>query len=121
MLFVKDFARMKSFYSGMLQAEPVNTEWTDRYACFELGGAEFALHAIPEEYARGVELTSPPKVREQNPVKVIFEVQDVPAERARLDSMGATMLTRAWEDPKESCEGADPEGNIFQITRSNAE
>jgi len=26
------------------------------------------------------------------------------------------MLNRPWQNPEESCEGIDPEGNIFQIS-----
>jgi len=115
MLFVKDFVRMRDFYGSMLGVKPVNTEWTDRWALFDIGGAEFALHAIPQEYARSIQLSSPPKPSEQNPVKLIFWVEDVPAERARLEAMGVPMLQREWQNPCESCDAVDPEGNVFQI------
>jgi len=32
--------------------------------------------------------------------------------------MGVTMLQRPWQNPVESCDGVDPEGNVFQIARS---
>jgi catechol 2,3-dioxygenase-like lactoylglutathione lyase family enzyme len=52
MIYVKDFDRMKGFYRQMLNAEPVNTEWTDSWALFDTGGTRFALHAIPAEISR---------------------------------------------------------------------
>jgi predicted enzyme related to lactoylglutathione lyase len=116
MLYVKDFPRMKEFYGTMLRASPVNIEWTDTWALFDFGGAGFALHAIPEEYARNIQLSSPPKPRETGAVKLIFKVEDLPVERARLEAMGVQMLQRPWQNPAESCEGIDPEGNVFQIT-----
>jgi len=117
-LFVKDFPRMRDFYGGMLQARPVNQEWTESYALFVLKGGRFVLHAIPDEYAREIKIASPPQTRDRNPVKVIFAVEDVSSERSRLEAMGVTMLQRSWENPAESCDGVDPEGNVFQITRS---
>jgi predicted enzyme related to lactoylglutathione lyase len=49
-------------------------------------------------------------------VKLIFAVDDVPAERNRLEAMGIALLQRPWQKPSEACEGIDPEGNIFQIS-----
>jgi hypothetical protein len=100
----------------MLSAEPVNTEWTDSWALFDTGGARFALHAIPAEIARNMEISSPPQWRETSPVKLIFAVDNVPAERNRLEAMGVTILRRPWQNAAEECEGVDPEGNIFQIS-----
>lgn len=114
MLFVKDFARMKDFYRDMLQAEPLKSEWPDSWAMFDLGGASLSLHKIPEEYARNIN-PSAASPRETNPIKLIFRVDDVAAERARLEGMGIRMLPRPWQNPAESCDAVDPEGNVFQI------
>lgn len=106
---------MKEFYTKMLRANPVNTEWTDSWAYFDMG---FALHAIPEEHKGNGDTLSAPQAREKC-VKLIFTVEDVPAERARLEAMGITMLPRPWQQPAESCDGVDPEGNVFQIVAAN--
>ena len=116
MIYVKDFRRMTEFYSELLGSKPINKEWTDSWAEFDAGGARFALHAIPTEIAQGIEISSPPKPRERGSIKLIFRVEDVRPERARLESLGITMLNRPWQNPEESCEGVDPEGNIFQIS-----
>jgi len=102
---------MKAFYSEILGGEPVNEKWTDAWAEFDAGGARFALHAIPPDIANGIQISSPPKAREKGPVKLVFEVPDVEAERARLESMGVTMVQRPWG----AWDGIDPEGNIFGI------
>jgi predicted enzyme related to lactoylglutathione lyase len=109
MLYVKDFARMRAFYESVLRAPPINTEWTDTWALFDAGGAKFALHAIPAEH-----VVEPPP-RERSAIKLIFAVADLAAERARLEAMGVAMLQRPWQEPAESCDCADLEGNIFQI------
>jgi catechol 2,3-dioxygenase-like lactoylglutathione lyase family enzyme len=84
MLYVKDFTRMREFYRDMLQSQPINAEWTDTWAFFEVGGTGFALHAIPREHADKTDPSSPPPKRAQAPVKLIFAVEDISAERARL-------------------------------------
>ena len=91
--------------------KPVNEKWADEWAEFDLGSARFALHAIPADIAKQIEITSPPKPREKTPVKLTFEVVDVEAERARLASLGATVVQRPWG----SWDGVDPEGNDFGI------
>jgi predicted enzyme related to lactoylglutathione lyase len=115
MLYVKDLERMKRFYSDMLGVEPTNQDWTDVWAAFDTGGARFALHAIPAEIAKNIEIAFPPTPREKDPVKLIFEVKDVESERERLETLGIQMLRRPWQKPGNSCDAVDPEGNIFQI------
>lgn len=111
MIYVKDFPRMREFYSEMLGVPPVNKEWADSWAEFDLDGSRFALHAIPPEIARGIEISSPPKPREKDPVKLVFEVPDVEAERRRLESLGIQTVQRPWG----AWDGIDPEGNVFGI------
>ena len=117
-LYVKDLERMKRFYSALLGADPTNQEWSDSWATFETRGAGFSLHAIPAEIARSVVIQSPPIPREQQAIKLIFEVTNVESERARLESLGAQILRRPWQKTGEACDAVDPEGNVFQICSS---
>jgi hypothetical protein len=71
---------------------------------------------IPTEYARNIEISSPSKARETSPVKLIFAVDNVPAERNRLEALGITMLQRPWQNATEQREGVDPEDDVFQIS-----
>jgi catechol 2,3-dioxygenase-like lactoylglutathione lyase family enzyme len=84
-LYVKDLERMKGFYGEILGAKPTNNGWADAWASFETDNARFALHAIPADVAKDIEIKSPPIPREQNPVKLTFVVKDVESERARLE------------------------------------
>src|SRR5262245_37433742 len=108
MVYVKDLPRMRAFYGEMLGVKPSNDTWTDSWTEFDAGGVLFALHAIPPEIASQIEIASPPRPRGQNPVKLIFEVDDLDAERARLESLGITMVQRPWG----AWDGIDPEGNV---------
>ena|SRR3974390_3516715 len=114
-LYVKDLERMKRFYGEVLGATPTNQDQTGVWASFETDGARFALHTIPVEIAKAIEIKSPPTPREQSPVKLVFEVKDVESHRARLEPLGAQMLRRTWQNPGEACDVVDPEGNIFQL------
>lgn len=115
MLYVRDLGRMRAFYEKVLQAHPVNTQWTDTWAFFDLQDAGFALHAIPVQHSAPVDPTAPAPPREQSPLKLIFAVDDIGVERARLQALGVTILSHAWQDPAGSCDCVDPEGNIFQV------
>jgi predicted enzyme related to lactoylglutathione lyase len=99
MLYVKDLQRMKQFYSDMLGVQPTNQAWTDVWAAFDTRGARFALHAIPAEIAKHIEIVSPPAPREKSAVKLIFEVKDVESERVRLESLGIETIRRPWQQP----------------------
>ena len=111
-VYVKDLPRMRAFYSEMLGVKPSNDTWTDTWAEFDAGGVSFALHAIPSGNSQpDRDLATPPRPRGQNPVKLIFEVDDVDAERARLELLGVTMVQRPWG----AWDGIDPEGNIFGL------
>lgn len=109
MIYVNDLQTMAAFYRETLGLKPIEATRLDNYVEFEAGPATFALHAIPA--AARCEVTSPPRPREKNPVKLSFEVQDLASERARLERLGVTILQRPWG----SYDGVDPEGNIFGI------
>jgi catechol 2,3-dioxygenase-like lactoylglutathione lyase family enzyme len=111
MIYVKDLPRMVAFYTGTLGLKPIEETRLDNWVEFETGGARFSLHAIPAQIAAGIEISSPPKPRETSPVKLFFEVDDVAAERRKLEALGVQIIERPWG----GCDGVDPEGNIFEI------
>jgi len=115
MLYVKNLERMKRFYGEFLGVEPTNHTWTDVWATFDTGDVRLALHAIPREIAEKIEIASPPMPRENEPVKLIFEVKDVEGERERLELLGIRTVRRPWQHLGEACDVVDPEGNIFQL------
>lgn len=105
----------------MLGIEATNQNCTNDWATFDTGDTRFALHAIPAGIAEHIEIAFPPVPREQDPVKLIFEVKDVEGERERLESLGVQTLRRPWPQPGETCDAIDPEGNIFQLCSSGAD
>ncbi len=120
MLYVRDLERMKRFYGDMLGIDTTNQNLTNAWATFDTGDVRFALHAIPAVIAENIEIAGSPVPREQEPVKLIFAVEDVEAERERLESLGVQTLRRPWQQSGEACDAVDPEGNIFQLCSSGA-
>ena len=114
MLYVKDLPRMAAFYEETLGLRPISETRMENWVEFDAGGSSFALHAIPAEIANHIEISTPPRPREKNPVKLTFEVADVASERERLQSLGVPVVERPWG----AYDGIDPEGNIFGIRSS---
>jgi len=91
--------------------KPVEETRMENWVEFEAGAARFSLHSIPSEIADHIRISSPPRPREKNPVKLSFEVDDIASERRRLESLGVTIVQRPWG----AYDGIDPEGNVFGI------
>ncbi len=108
MLYVKDLDRMRRFYGALLGQEPVAATASETWVEFESG---LSLHAIPPHIAEAIVIESPPAVREETPIKLIFPVADLEAVSAKLEALGAPVTRRPWG----ACDCVDPEGNVFQI------
>ena len=111
MIYVKDLERMAAFYGEILKMKPIEETRMDSWVEFEAGSIRFALHAIPAPIAAQIEISSPPRPRDGNPIKLTFEVEDVAFERERLEGLGVMMMQRPWG----AYDGIDPEGNVFGI------
>lgn len=108
---------MTEFYHEVLGlpvlSDPRDSSWVE----LDVGGGRLSLHALPPRIARTISVTSPPRAREETPFKLVFEVDDVAQVRRHLSQRGATMFEpRASNSgPMGTCEGLDPEGNVFQL------
>ncbi len=111
-LFVKDMPRMTDFYRDALAMRITSGSLDEGWVELDAGGSGLALHAIPPEIARAIEISDPPAARSDVPLKLVFETDDVAAARNRLAQHGAvTREPRSWG----ACDCVDPEGNVFQI------
>jgi catechol 2,3-dioxygenase-like lactoylglutathione lyase family enzyme len=113
-VFVKDVARMRAFYGGVLGLEVLEEQ--HGWVLLDGGGCRLALHAIPEAIARGITIEDPPRAREDTAVKVAFHAPDVAAARERLAAAGVAMGEVRTFGAVSFCDGVDPEGNVFQIS-----
>jgi catechol 2,3-dioxygenase-like lactoylglutathione lyase family enzyme len=113
-LFVKDLPAMTRFYRDGLGLTAIKSRATETWVPLDAGGTELALHAIPEDLARDIQISTPPTPREDTPIKLVFEVANLDEARTHLAANGASMQESRWG----SCDGCDPEGNVFRITNT---
>jgi predicted enzyme related to lactoylglutathione lyase len=114
-LYVQDVERLANFYKDAFQL-PVVEEIKGEWAVLQIGACQLALHRVGEPYR--VADTSSWQV-ETNAKLVISVTRDLRELRAELMSKGVPMrgiksfpgLTGPL------CDGADPEGNVFQLAQ----
>ena len=111
-LFVDDIERMSAFYEGVLGLDRLAGGTAD-FICFAAGSGQVCLHSLPAQYrSDGGDY---PK-REDTYVKFVFASTDVEADRKHLIEKGVRMNDVVRYGAIDLCDGADPEGNIFQIS-----
>ncbi len=112
MIFAKDMERMIAFYRDGLGLRLLPETRQDGWVEFDAGGVLLALHAIPAHIAATIDIATPPRAREDTPIKLVFEAADIATARTHLIAHGAVMF-----EPRTSggCDGLDPEGNVFQV------
>ena len=104
-LFVKDMQKAADFYRDTLGLKPIAdpeydaSEWIE----FNAGGCNIALHKAgkPEGNTRN---------------KIVFYSKDPLKTRETLLAKGARMFKPMIFEGLVLCDGADPEGNRFQIS-----
>lgn len=111
-LFVDDIDAMSAFYGGVLGLDKLPGDDIG-FVCFAAGRCEICLHALPEQYpSEGGEY---PK-REDTYLKFVFRSDDVERDRKYLIENGLRMNEIVRYGEIDLCDGADPEGNMFQIS-----
>ena len=111
-LFVDDIEEMSAFYGGVLGLDKLPGDDMG-FVCLAAGRCEICLHVLPDQYrSEGGEY---PK-REDTYVKFVFRSDDVERDRNYLIDNGLRMNEIVRYGEIDLCDGADPEGNIFQIS-----
>lgn len=115
MIFAKHLEPMAAFYQRAFDMTREPSSDPGFMIMRTPSGAGIALHALPPRIADEIELTSPPRWRDDTAYKVCFEVADLDAQRKRItDHGGQVKEPWTWEGTR-FCECADPEGNALQI------
>jgi predicted enzyme related to lactoylglutathione lyase len=115
-IYARDAARVARFYRDVCALAVVD-EAAD-HLVLESRAFQLVVLAAPAAYTRDVAIASPPVVREQTPIKLVFVVADIPAARAAAAAAGGAVKPAAAEWAFQGhtvCDGHDPEGNVFQL------
>jgi predicted enzyme related to lactoylglutathione lyase len=116
-LYVKDLERMRAFYEtcfGMVARQP-----EDGGACvLKAAASELTLVRVPPSIAARLEITDPPRPREDSALKLVFDVADLDATRVAVLAAGGHVepSKSAWNfQGHRHQDVCDPEGNVTQL------
>jgi predicted enzyme related to lactoylglutathione lyase len=118
-LYATDLGRLVDFYSSVAGIEPQVIE--KGYAILASGPSQFVIVRIPKRIADTIDVTTPPEVREDTPLKLVFGVENITHARDRVAELGGAMnaVEHEWQfNGAKVCDGHDPEGNIFQLRQT---
>lgn len=117
-VYAKDLERMVDFYEGAIGFNV--TERAEGHVVLSLGDMQLVMLRIPAPIAASIQLTDPPALREDTPIKLVF-LADIDAVRAAAEGYGGAMMPASTEWSFQGlrvCDGNDPEGNIFQLRQA---
>jgi predicted enzyme related to lactoylglutathione lyase len=115
-VFAKDKQRVSSFYQQTLGLEVLESD--SSHDLLRGQGYDVVVHSIPEPYAAGITIASPPEPREETPFKPTFVVSSLAVLRRAVEATGGYLKPEAgaWRFRGHIVlDGWDPEGNIVQF------
>lgn len=120
-IYAKDIDKVAAFYERTLRLSAIERERT-----FILVGKkdlEVAVVQVPEELAKEIDISNPPRIREETPLKLSFLVDDLSHVHAEAKAAGGGTkpIGSAWEWRGQlHLDGHDPEGNVVQFRKPDA-
>jgi len=114
-LYVQDVERLAAFYRdalGLAVVEEISGEW----AVLKAGACELALHRVGKPWR----VDDAKEWQAESNAKLVFSVdRDLAELRAELIAKGVAMRQIKSYPPLTGplCDGADPEGNVFQLAQ----
>lgn len=115
-LYAKDLQQLVQFYTAVAGLDLQTIE--ERFAVLGREPSQLVIVRVPKRIADTIQITTPPKRREDTAIKLVFATQDIASARSRAVELGGSMnpVEREWEfEGATVCDGHDPEGNVFQL------
>jgi len=115
-LFARDVPRVAGFYEAIVPMAVVHSE--EELVVLESADFQLVVHGIPARIAGKVTIASPPTLRTDVPVKLIFPVTSIATARDRATALGGGTNPKGKEFEARgfrACDGHDPEGNVVQF------
>ena len=115
-VFAKDVPGLAAFYRALLDLSDKAADAD--HVVLEGEGFQLVIHGIPAAVALAIEITTPPEVREETPIKLCWQVLSLADARQQARALGGGLGAPdrewAWRHFR-ACDGFDPEGNVFQL------
>ena len=116
LVFAKDPERVARFYEQLLALSVSHAERD--HVVLESSSFQLVVHAIPQHIASSINISVPPEVREETPIKLLFPVSSLAEARAAAPLLGGHLgpSEREWQAGGiRVCDGYDPEGMSFSF------
>jgi predicted enzyme related to lactoylglutathione lyase len=120
-IFAKDVARLSRFYSEVIGMTEVHADHD--HVILDEGGFQLVIHGMPKQVAAAIDITVPPYIREDTPIKVCLPVESIALARTRAAELGGGVGSgdEQWQAGGfTACDAYDPEGNVFQLRESTS-
>lgn len=113
-IYAVDAPRVAAFYAAVAGMQQLHAR--DELIVLESPDIQLLIHAIPPHIAAGIEISSPPRKREDTALKFFFTVPSLAEARAQAARLGGEVFDENWQGPGfVICNAMDPEGNVFQL------
>jgi catechol 2,3-dioxygenase-like lactoylglutathione lyase family enzyme len=114
LIYAKDLARLSEFYQRLLGMKLLHAD--AEHHVLKSADTQLIIHAIPPHIAATVTVSSPPKPRSEQAIKLFFTVPSLPAATDLAASLGGGMFGDEYAGPGFKVRnGYDAEGNIFHL------
>lgn len=120
-IYASDIRRIGAFYAQVAGLRITHAEGD--HIVLESGAFQLVVVAVPARIAASIELTDPPRPREDTAIKLVLAVADMATARETARSLGGQLLPpqREWQfQGMRVCDGYDPEGNVVQFRQRPA-
>lgn len=115
-VYVKDLLLTSLFYRQVFNLLLAQQE--PDFIVLKKENFDLLLVKTPAEIAANIQISSPPALREDMPIKLIFQVDNLAKTRDLASQFGGHIFPKEHEWVFQNyrvCDGFDPEGNIFQL------
>lgn len=118
-VFAKDVAALARFYGAVADMAEVHAD--NDHTVLDQDSFQLVVHGIPPAIAQQIQITRPPQVREDTPIKLCLPVARIDEARRKAAQLGGQVdpESEEWQARGfRACDGHDPEGNVFQVRES---
>lgn len=115
-IYGKDFHRVAQFYAAVLGLEETHRD--DEYAMLKASHFQLVILQLPSSLMEVIEVTTPPKKRNNTAIKPVFFIDDIATARELIKKHGGELNppSKEWNfEGTTVCDGIDCEGNVFQL------